>query len=140
MCHVSSANEEQGSPFRAVQKNSSQAAKGHLGHLDAKDANRPFRPKRKILFQAVRDMWDKSTRQTRIAEGAEGQSMHATCHRQNEGRESPFRADRRFLSQTTLGHPGQMDAMDAKEPAGPRTNRIATRVAGERVQRSKSEF
>ncbi|KAH9301794.1 hypothetical protein KI387_013377, partial [Taxus chinensis] len=38
-------------------------------------------------------------RGTRIAEGAESQSNNATCHRPNEGRGSPFRADQKFLAQ-----------------------------------------
>ncbi|KAH9318731.1 hypothetical protein KI387_020500, partial [Taxus chinensis] len=49
------------------------------------------------------------THGTRIAEGAESQ-----CHRPNEGQGSPFQVDRKFLSQTALGHSGQMDAVDVK--------------------------
>ncbi|KAH9312416.1 hypothetical protein KI387_027451, partial [Taxus chinensis] len=98
--------------------------KGHLGQIDAKDANRPVRPKRETFKH-----WDilaAGTRGMRIAEKAESQSDCGHVSSADKGQGSPFRADRRFLSQTALGHPGQKDAKGAKEPAGPRTNQIMT--------------
>ncbi|KAH9311564.1 hypothetical protein KI387_026599, partial [Taxus chinensis] len=46
----------------------------------------------------------------------------------------PNRVNRRILSQAALGHLGQMDAVDAKEPKGLRTNQIMTRVTREKVK------
>ncbi|KAH9301690.1 hypothetical protein KI387_013273, partial [Taxus chinensis] len=89
----------------------------------AKDVNQPVQPKWGTL---ALDQLDKGTHGKRIAEGAESQSRNATCHRLNEEQGSPFQVDHNFLSQTALGHPGQMDVVDAKEPADPRTNQSTT--------------
>ncbi|KAH9325653.1 hypothetical protein KI387_005831, partial [Taxus chinensis] len=92
------------------------------------DANRPVWPKqRKFVLGHLsrRDARDADSRKSREPI----RLRHVSSA--NEGRGSPFRADRRFLSQAALGHPGQMDAVDAKEPKGPRTNQIMTRVTKE---------
>ncbi|KAH9312207.1 hypothetical protein KI387_027242, partial [Taxus chinensis] len=54
-----------------------------------------------------------------------------------KGRGRPFRAYRRTLSCEALGHLGQKDAVDVKEPEDPPTNQIMTRVTRRKVQRSK---
>ncbi|KAH9287619.1 hypothetical protein KI387_031736, partial [Taxus chinensis] len=55
--------------------------------MDVKDANRPVQLKRGT---SVRDSWDKGTRGTQIAEGAESQSSNATCHWKKRDEEAHF--------------------------------------------------
>ncbi|KAH9325923.1 hypothetical protein KI387_006101, partial [Taxus chinensis] len=66
----------------------------------------------------------------------------------NEGQGSPFRADRRFLSQVALGHPGtRMDTKYAEDPAGPRNiekistcpHRVKVRKVKGRIFEHRSE-
>ncbi|KAH9324420.1 hypothetical protein KI387_004598, partial [Taxus chinensis] len=70
---------------------------GQLEQMYAEDANCPERPKQGTL---VRYSWDKGTRGTRKAKGAESQSNLATCLQRKEGQGSPSRVDQRNLSQT----------------------------------------
>ncbi|KAH9314565.1 hypothetical protein KI387_023192 [Taxus chinensis] len=67
------------------------------------------------------------------ATGAESQSKGATCLRLKGGRASPFRANRRFLSQAALGHPERKNAKYTEEPNQPRTNQKLPRVTGGKV-------
>ncbi|KAH9305348.1 hypothetical protein KI387_009752 [Taxus chinensis] len=77
----------------------------------AKDANRPVRPKQRnfILGQlGQRDAWDADSRKSREPI----RLRHVSSADKGQG--SPFWADRRILSQTALGHPGQKDAKGTK--------------------------
>ncbi|KAH9314296.1 hypothetical protein KI387_022923, partial [Taxus chinensis] len=79
--------------------------------MDAKDANRPDRPKQETSAQGhlgQRDARDVDSRRSRKPI----RSRHVSPAEKGQG--SPFRADRRILSREALGHPGQKDAVDAK--------------------------
>ncbi|KAH9329716.1 hypothetical protein KI387_001824, partial [Taxus chinensis] len=50
------------------------------------------------------------------------------------------RENRKNLSCKALGHLGQKDAVDAKEPADPRTNQEMTRVTREKSKSQRASF
>ncbi|KAH9317445.1 hypothetical protein KI387_019214, partial [Taxus chinensis] len=102
--------------------------------MDTKDANRPVRPERETF--ALGHLGRKDARDVDSRKSREPIRLHHVSSA-DKGQGSPFRADRRFLSQTALEHLGQKDAKGTKEPAGPRTNQIMTRVTREKVKKSK---
>ncbi|KAH9324306.1 hypothetical protein KI387_004484, partial [Taxus chinensis] len=103
------------------------------GQEYAKDPNRPeiFSRNGKLrLKQRTSAQGQVGQRDARDADSRRSRKPIRSRHVSpaEKGRGSPFRVDRRILSREVLGHPGQKDAVDAKEPADPRTNQIMTRV------------
>ncbi|KAH9324258.1 hypothetical protein KI387_004436, partial [Taxus chinensis] len=99
--------------------------------MDVKDENRSVRPKWETSAQeqlGQMDVWDADSQRSRKPI----RSRHVSLV--EKGRGSPIWVDQRIMSREALGHLGQKDAVDTKEPANPWTNQIITRVARRKVQ------